>query len=78
MSITIHQKRGITKIGEYFKKLELIASDNNIDLDLLMNVYKDGLENFIDDKINTQARTKNRRHIFEKEQNKKLEHRIEE
>lgn len=72
MSITIHQKRGLTKIGEYFKKLELIASDNNIDLDKLMNVYMEGLDNFKDDKINSQARAEDRRRIFEKEHNEKL------
>jgi hypothetical protein len=70
MSITIHQKRGIAKINDCFNKLEKIAADYNIDLDVLMNVHKyEGVENLDEGKLNFKERTENRKRIFKNEQN---------
>ena len=70
MSITIHQKRGIAKINDCFNRLEKMAADYNIDLDVLMNVHKDeGVENLVEGKLNFKERAENRKRIFKNEQN---------
>ncbi len=71
MSITIHQKRGIAKINDCFNKLEKIAIENNIDLDVLMNIHKyEGVDNLIEEKQNLKVRAESRKRVFEREQNK--------
>ncbi len=71
MSITIHQKRGIAKINDCFYRLEKMAAENNIDLDLLMNIHKyEGFDNLSEEKQNLKVRAESRKRVFEKEQNK--------
>lgn len=67
MSLSKEQKKDLEQLGEYFRKLEKITVENNIDLDVFMSEYKeDGYSEYATEKVSIEVDTKKRKKIFEK------------
>jgi hypothetical protein len=67
MSLTREQKKDLSKLTEYFKKIEKIATENNLDLDVFMSEYRDsGFSSYSIEKIDASAASQ-RKKIFEAE-----------
>jgi hypothetical protein len=67
MSLTTQQKEELSKLSQYFEKLEKLASRNNIDLDVFISEYKDdGYSIYQTEKIEMQKKADKRKKVFEK------------
>jgi hypothetical protein len=72
MSLSKDDRKKLNQLNEYFKKIEKLAVENNIDLDVYMNEYKhDGFEVFATEKIGLKNSAENRKKVFEKNENEK-------
>jgi hypothetical protein len=68
MSLSKDQRKDLGRLSEYFKKIEKIAVENNIDLDVFMSEYKDdGFAFYATEKIGINPDAGQRKKIFEKE-----------
>jgi hypothetical protein len=68
MSLSKDQREDLGRLSEYFKKIEKIAVENNIDLDVFMSEYKDdGFAIYATEKIGVNPDAEKRKKIFEKE-----------
>ena len=71
MSLSEEQKKDLNKLGDYFRKIEKIAIENKIDLDVFMTQYtSDGFEVYATEKVNTAEVSKDRKKVFEKSETK--------
>lgn len=69
MSLSKEQKKDLNQLGEYFRKLEKIAIENNIDLDVFMSEYKDdGFAVYATEKVSLNANAEKRKNVFQKAQ----------
>lgn len=69
MSLSKEQKKDLNQLGEYFRKLEKIAIENNIDLDVFMSEYKDdGFAVYATEKVSLNANAEKRKNVFQKSQ----------
>ena len=67
MSLTKEQKRDLNQLGEYFKKIERLAVENKIDLDVFMTEYThDGFSIYATEKISLNSNAEIRKNVFEK------------
>ncbi len=67
MSLSREQKKDLNQLGEYFRQLELIAVENNIDLDVFMSEYKaDGYSVYATEKVSMASETEKRKQVFQK------------
>ncbi len=67
MSLSKEQKKDLEHLGEYFRKLEKISTENKIDLDVFMSDYHD--ENFAvyaTEKVSLENKAEKRKSVFEK------------
>lgn len=65
MTLTKEQQRDLAQLSEYFRKIEKIAVENNIDLDVFMSEYnKDGFAIYATERIGLNP--KKRKSVFEK------------
>ncbi len=72
MSLTTQQKEELSKLSQYFEKLEKLAAKNNIDLDVFISEYKDdGYSFYRTEKIEMQKKAEKRKKIFEKSEDLK-------
>ena len=72
MSLTTQQKEELSKLSQYFEKLEKLAAKNNIDLDVFISEYKDdGYSFYRTEKIEMQQKAEKRKKIFEKSEDLK-------
>jgi len=69
MSLSKEQKKDLNQLGEYFRKLEKIAIENNIDLDVFMSDYKDdGFAVYATEKVSLNVNAEKRKNVFQKAQ----------
>lgn len=67
MSLSREQKKDLNQLGEYFRQLELIAVENNIDLDVFMSEYKaDGYSVYATEKVSMSSESEKRKEVFQK------------
>lgn len=67
MSLTKEQKRELNRLSEYFRKLEKMTVENNIDLDVYMTEYReDGYSVYATERISLNETAGKRRDVFEK------------
>jgi hypothetical protein len=67
MSLSKEQKKDLEHLGEYFRKLEKIAVENNIDLDVFMTEYNsEGVEVYATEKVSLGDKAEKRKSVFEK------------
>ncbi|MBL0103281.1 MAG: hypothetical protein IPP51_05685 [Bacteroidetes bacterium] len=67
MSLSKEQKKDLEHLGEYFRKLEKISIENNIDLDVFMTEYNsEGVEVYATEKVSLGDKAVKRKNIFEK------------
>ncbi len=72
MSLSKEQKKELSRLSEYFKKLEELVVEDNIDLDVFMSDYSDaGYEIYSTESIGVNTRPDKRKEIFEKSQKEK-------
>ena len=65
--LTELQREDLTRLSEYFEKLEKLAARNNIDLDVFISEYKDdGYAIYSTEKIELQKKAQRRKKVFEK------------
>ncbi|MEO8087143.1 MAG: hypothetical protein ABI763_10010 [Bacteroidota bacterium] len=68
MSLTEQQKAELSTLSVYFEKLEKLAAQNNIDLDVFISEYKDdGYSFYRTEKIEMQKKAEKRKKVFEKD-----------
>ena len=71
MSLSEEQKKDLNKLGDYFRKIEKIAIENKIDLDVFMTQYtSEGFEVYATEKVNIAEVSKDRKKVFEKAETK--------
>ena len=71
MSLSEEQKKDLNKLGDYFRKIEKIAIENKIDLDVFMTQYtSEGFEVYATEKVNIAEVSKDRKKVFEKSERK--------
>lgn len=67
MSLTKEQKRDLNQLGEYFKKIDRLAVENKMDLDVFMNEYThDAFSIYTTEKISLNSNAEIRKNVFEK------------
>jgi hypothetical protein len=67
MTLSKEQRRDLNQLSEYFKKIEKIAVENSIDLDVFMSEYhKDGFAIYATEKIGPNLNANKRKTVFEK------------
>jgi len=67
MSLTKEQKRELERLSEHLKKIEKIAIENNIDLDVFMSQYnQEGFEMYTTERLGVKQKADKRREEFEK------------
>ncbi len=67
MSLSQEQKKDLNKLGDYFRKIEKIAIENKIDLDVFMTDYsEEGFEVYATEKVNISEVASDRKMVFEK------------
>ena len=72
MSLSNEQKKDLSKLGEYFRQIEKIAIENNIDLDVFMSQYTDnGLAVYATEKVSIGESAEKRKNVFQKSQKEK-------
>ena len=76
MSLSKEQKKDLNELGEYFRQLEHIVVENNIDLDVFMSEYKaDGFSVYATEKVSINVKSEKRKQAFQisgKEQKDKI------
>ena len=74
MSLSNEQKKDLSKLGEYFRQIEKIAIENNIDLDVFMSQYTDnGFAVYATEKVSLYLKASKRKKVFEKAGKEKAE-----
>ena len=72
MSLSNEQKKDLSKLGEYFRQIEKIAIENNIDLDVFMSQYTDnGFAVYATEKVSLNESSEKRKNVFQKSQKEK-------
>ena len=72
MSLSNEQKKDLSKLGEYFRQIEKIAIENNIDLDVFMSQYTDnGFAVYATEKVSIGESAEKRKNVFQKAQKEK-------
>lgn len=72
MSLSKEEKKELHQIGEHFRKIEKLAVENNIDLDVFMSEYKDGgYSVYATEKVSLTTNAEDRKSIFQKAQKAK-------
>jgi hypothetical protein len=67
MTLTREQKKHLSQLSEYLKKMEKLKTEDNIDLDVFMTDYKDGdISIYATEKIDLSAAAEKRKDVFEK------------
>jgi len=67
MSLTREQKKELEQLGQYFKKIEKLAAQIDIDLDVYMSEYKEeGYAFYATEKVTVGEKANNRKKVFEK------------
>lgn len=71
MTLTKEQQRDLALLSEYFKEIEKVAIENNIDLDVFMSDYnEDGFAIYATERLGRQM-SKKRKSVFEKAEKEK-------
>ncbi len=72
MSLSKEQKKDLSQLGEYFRQIEKIGIENNIDLDVFMSDYKDdGFAVYATEKVSLNENAEKRKNVFQKAQKEK-------
>lgn len=72
MSLSKEQKKDLSQLGEYFRQIEKIGVENNIDLDVFMSDYKDdGFAVYATEKVSLTENAEKRKNVFQKAQKEK-------
>ena len=72
MSLSKEQKKDLSQLGEYFRQIEKIAIENNIDLDVFMSQYTDnGFAVYATEKVSLSEKEKKQKTVFQKTQKEK-------
>ena len=72
MSLSKEQKKDLSQLGEYFRQIEKIAIENNIDLDVFISQYTDdGFAVYATEKVTIGESTEKRKNVFQKAQKEK-------
>ncbi|MBP9123878.1 MAG: hypothetical protein KBF60_12090 [Ignavibacteriaceae bacterium] len=72
MSLSNEQKKDLNQLGEYFRQIEKIAIENNIDLDVFMSQYTDnGFAVYATEKVSLSEKAEKRKTVFQKTQKEK-------
>ncbi|MFN8164623.1 MAG: hypothetical protein U0X76_00220 [Bacteroidia bacterium] len=67
MSLSKEQKKDLEQIGQYYRKLEKISVDNNLDLDVFMSAYnEEGYAGYATEKVSFDEKAVKRKTVFEK------------
>ena len=67
MALSKEQKGDLNQLSEYFKKIEKLAVENKIDLDVFMSEYKEnGFAIYSTEKIGINTAADKRKTVFEK------------
>lgn len=73
MSLSKEQKKDLSQLGEYFRQIEKIGVENNIDLDVFMSEYKaDGFAVYATEKVSLSENAEKRKKVFQKAQKEKV------
>ncbi len=72
MSLSNEQKKELSKIGEQLRKIEKLAVENSLDLDVFMTEYNEkGFAVYATEKVSINPVAKKRKDVFQKETNPK-------
>ena len=78
MSLTREQKKDLSQISEYLKKIEKLTKENSIDLDVFMTEYnRNGFSIYSTERIGTKLDSSRRKNIFEGESKEKQSNQID-
>lgn len=67
MSLSKEQKKDLDQIGQELRKLEQLAIENKLDLDVFMTSYTDeGVDVYATEKVSMEAQASKRKKVFEK------------
>jgi len=67
MSLTREQKKDLDQLSHYFKRIEKIATEKNIDLDVYMSEYREeGYAFYATEKVSLGEKANSRKKVFEK------------
>ncbi len=68
MSLSNEQKKDLSKIGDQLRKIEKLAIENNLDLDVFMTEYSEkGFAVYATEKVSINPTAEKRKSIFQKE-----------
>ncbi|REJ80983.1 MAG: hypothetical protein DWQ44_05150 [Bacteroidetes bacterium] len=71
MSLSKQQKKDLDQLGEFFKKIEKLTTENKIDLDVFITDYQEGeFSVYATEKVSLSEKAKSRKRVFEKAGNK--------
>jgi hypothetical protein len=67
MSLSQEQKKDLEKLGDQFRKLEKIAIENNIDLDVFMSEYNEnGFSVYATESVSIKENAEKRKNVFQR------------
>ncbi|HRH66182.1 MAG TPA: hypothetical protein PLU53_07790 [Bacteroidia bacterium] len=67
MPLSKEQQKDLRDLNEYFKRIERLAEEHNIDLDVFMSEYRDdGYAVYATEKVSLQDKATKRKKVFEK------------
>lgn len=67
MSLSKEHQKDLENLKEYFEKIERMAEENNIDLDVFMSQYHDdGYAVYATEKVSIYEKANKRKKVFEK------------
>lgn len=67
MSLSQEQKKDLDQIGQELRKLEQLAFENKLDLDVFMTSYSDdGYDIYATEKVSMEEQASQRKKVFEK------------
>lgn len=67
MSLSPEQKKDLDKLGDQFRKLEKIAIENNLDLDVFMSEYNEnGFSVYATESVSLKQNAEKRKNVFQK------------
>lgn len=67
MSLSKEQQQDLEKLSVYFEKIEKLAAQNAIDLDVFISEYKDdGYAVYATENVEIKEKTETRKKVFEK------------